>query len=161
MFQGGFRFGILFAIFSRCMADLLVVDDDPDVAEPLILFLNLQGHRVRYAEDGLAALKAVTEYFPDLILLDIEMPRLTGPEMAYRLLIEDCGRENIPLVVLSGVTDLPSVAGRIGTPYYLSKPFTFEAMQCLLDLALHERTLPGPRASTMKNKFQNREIFKH
>src|ERR1700687_4722508 len=72
------RAGIVFARYA-IVSDLLVVDDDNDVALPLITYLEIQGHEVRYAEDGQAALHAISEKFPDLILLDIEMPRLTGP----------------------------------------------------------------------------------
>src|SRR4051794_22889530 len=120
------------------MSDLLVVDDEKEVAMPLIMYLEILGHQVRYAEDGQTALQVISEKFPDLIFLDIEMPRLNGPEMAYKLLIEDCGREQIPIIVLSGVTDLPKVAKQIGTPYFLSKPFSFDLLDTLLNRALKE-----------------------
>jgi DNA-binding NtrC family response regulator len=135
--------GIPFADYGT-VSDLLVVDDDRDIALPLIMFLEIQGHHVRYAENGLAALHAIGEKFPDLILLDIEMPHLSGPELAYRLLVEDCGREKIPILVLSGVADLPSVAKRIGTPYFLSKPFSLDELATLVNRALTDRAPPHP-----------------
>ena len=52
------------------MADLLVVEDDNDVAELLIVYLGLQQHSVRYAENGEVALKRIEEKLPDLIFLD-------------------------------------------------------------------------------------------
>lgn len=126
------------------MANLLVVDDDKDVAEPLIMFLEIMGHQVRYSEDGLAALRSIRESFPELILLDVEMPRLTGPEMACRLLIEDCGREMIPILLLSGVSGLSEVARKIGTPYFLSKPYSIDELEVMLNRALIERISPTP-----------------
>jgi CheY-like chemotaxis protein len=63
----------------------------------------------------------------DLILLDVEMPRLTGPEMAYRLFVLDAGKEKIPIVLLSANLDLPRVAATVvGTPYCLAKPYPID-----------------------------------
>jgi len=132
---------------SHVMADLLVVDDDVDVAMPLITILEMEGHQVRYARDGEVALLKISERFPDLVLLDIEMPRLSGTKVAYRMLIEDCGRENIPIFVLSGVTDLSAVVRKIGTPYFLSKPYLLDEMLAILNKALSDRVRPNPLVS--------------
>ncbi len=126
------------------MADLLVVEDDKDIAELLALFLELQGNVVRQAEDGEVGLKMVRESYPDLILLDVDMPRLSGPEMAYRLIIEDSGKENIPILLVSGINNLAEVAAAIGTPYFLAKPFKLEDIQRLVHLALKQRQRPRP-----------------
>lgn len=121
---------------------MLVVDDNREVAAPLILLLEYEGHVVRYADGGEAGLSAVNDRFPDVIFLDIEMPKLSGPEMAYRLLIQDAGRENIPIIVLSGVADLEEVAAKIGTPYFISKPFPLDKLEALFERALQERRPP-------------------
>ena len=86
--------GISFAPMKK-MADLLIVDDEIDIASPLRMFLESEGHHVRYAENGRVGLKVITEKYPDVVLLDVEMPELTGPDMAARLFVEDCGREYI------------------------------------------------------------------
>jgi DNA-binding NtrC family response regulator len=127
------------------MADVLVVDDNHEVVAPLILFLEYEGHKVRYADSGETGLTAIEERFPDLIFLDIEMPKLNGPEMAYRLIIEDCGRELIPIIILSGVDDLKEVAEKIGTPYFMAKPFGLKKLQALFERALKERQPPQPK----------------
>jgi FixJ family two-component response regulator len=80
--------------------------------------------------------------YPDLIFLDIEMPGLTGPEMAYRLLIEDAGRENIPIIILSGVADLEEVVAEVGTPYFIAKPYRLDDLEAVLGRALKERQPP-------------------
>lgn len=124
------------------MADLLLVDDDRDVTEVLAEFLEAEGHHVRVASNGKEGLKLLHEHLPDLVLLDVEMPVLDGPRMAYRMFVEDAGRERVPILFLSGVSDLHRVAARVGTRYYLTKPFTLEALLKALDRALHERAAP-------------------
>lgn len=127
------------------MADVLIVDDNHEVVAPLIMYLEYVGHTVRYADSGETGLIAVRERFPDLIFLDIEMPKLNGSEMAYRLIVEDSGREYIPIIVLSGVSDLEQVAEKIGTPYFMAKPFGLDELQTLFERALTERRPPRPK----------------
>ena len=126
------------------MADLLVVDDDPDLREVLAAILVSLNHRVRIARNGQEALELLDERLPDLVLLDVEMPVLDGPETAYRMFITDLGKEKIPIVLLSAVMDLHLVADRIGTPYFLAKPYAFEALLLQLERALAERRPPHP-----------------
>jgi DNA-binding response OmpR family regulator len=126
------------------MANLLIVDDDKDVAEPLKIFLEMEGHDVRYEADGFEAIKIISKNYPDLILLDVEMPLLTGPQMAYQLLILDCGKEEIPILLISGITDLTEVAKHVGTPYFLSKPYSLIELEVMLKKALLERIPPSP-----------------
>ncbi|HTQ48252.1 MAG TPA: response regulator, partial [Polyangiaceae bacterium] len=92
------------------MADLLIVDDDEDVADVLSELLGCEGHHIRVAHDGLEGMACLAQGSPDAILLDVDMPRVTGPEMAYRLFLRDAGDEKIPIVLLSGKVDLPRVA---------------------------------------------------
>jgi DNA-binding NtrC family response regulator len=126
------------------VADLLVVDDDPDLAESLAALLEEEGHEVRTARNGQEGLELVAQRPPDLVLLDVEMPVLSGPEMSYRMFIHDVGQEEIPLVLLSGVTNLLEVAQTVGTPYFLPKPCAFEAIVSLVARGLLERRAPVP-----------------
>src|SRR5580692_8241456 len=132
------------------MADLLVVDDDPDLAESLASLLEAEGHEVRTARNGQEGLELVSQRQPDLVLLDVEMPLLTGPEMSYQMFIHDVGQEEIPLVLLSGVTNLLEVAETVGTPYFLPKPCAFEAITRVVAAGLTERRPPAPRGPRTK-----------
>jgi PAS domain S-box-containing protein len=64
---------------------ILVVDDNPDMADSLALLLQLAGHEVRAAYDGVTAVRRAEEFRPELILLDIGMPGMDGYEVARRL----------------------------------------------------------------------------
>jgi CheY-like chemotaxis protein len=128
------------------MAHLLVVEDNPDLAEPLIELLSALGHRVHAASNGEEGMKhlAAEVVLPDAVLLDVEMPVLDGPSMAYRMLVENAGKDKIPLILLSGAMDLRRIAARVGTPYFLAKPYRFEALTEMLGRALVERRAPAP-----------------
>ena len=80
---------------------VLVVDDNPDAAESLALLLRVEGHEVRTAHDGPAALKAATEFQPEVIFLDIGLPRVSGYEVA-RQLREQLGLKKVLLVAVTG-----------------------------------------------------------
>src|SRR5262245_22845133 len=101
------------------MAYILLVEDDPDMQELLKTVIAGNGHEVTTADDGMEALVLIDNRFPQLVVTDVEMPRLDGPAMIYRLFIENLGRENIPTILISGNIDLPQIAEAIGTPYYL------------------------------------------
>lgn len=126
------------------MADVLLVDDDEDVTWVLEQLLEIAGHTVRIAHDGEEGLLLLEQRIPDVTILDVEMPLLDGPSMAYRMFVHDCGLENIPIVLVSGVFDLARVAARVGTPYFTAKPFDTGTMLSLVDRALSERLPPHP-----------------
>jgi DNA-binding NtrC family response regulator len=126
------------------VADLLVVDDDADVGDMLADVLRDAGHTVRVARDGSEGLQLLEEHLPDAVLLDVEMPMLTGPQMAVRMFLHNCGQEHIPIILQSGVKDVTAVAALVNTPYFLSKPFTVEDLSKLLRRALEERVPPRP-----------------
>jgi DNA-binding NtrC family response regulator len=129
------------------MADLLIVDDDLDMADLLAEVLRADGHEVRVAGDGAEGLRLIQTKTPDLVLLDVEMPILTGPDLAHALLVHDLGLETIPLVLSSGILQLDKIADEVGTPYFLAKPYGFDALNQLLASALTERRAPSPRTS--------------
>jgi CheY-like chemotaxis protein len=127
------------------VANLLIVDDDGDLSETCAEVLRAEGHAVRQAENGQQGLDRVAEQLPDLILCDVEMPVLSGPDMAYRMLVADAGREKVPLLLISGLPGLGEVAREVGTPYVLGKPFTVKQLTEHVAQALAERIPPRPR----------------
>lgn len=79
---------------------ILVVDDDRDIAEWLNQLLKLQGYLVSKAHDGIEALEHVAKEIPDLILMDLMMPKMDGQTAIRRLCTTDATC-SIPVIVLS------------------------------------------------------------
>ncbi len=127
------------------VADILVVDDDLDMADVCAEVLQWKGHRTRLARNGQEGLAELETALPDLIVCDVEMPILSGPDMAYRIFLRDAGAERIPIVLTSGVQDLWTVAEQVGTPYFVAKPFNVASFMATVDRALAERIAPYPR----------------
>jgi two-component system OmpR family response regulator len=101
---------------------ILIVDDDPHIRELLDFALTKAGYATRQAEDGVAALAAVEEQAPDLVVLDINMPRLDGLEVCRRLRAQG----NTPILFLSSRDDeIDRVLGiELGADDYVVKPFS-------------------------------------
>ena len=130
------------------MADLLIIDDDVDSADALADILRAEGHEVRVGFNGQEGLSLVHERTPALVLLDVEMPLVSGPAMAYEMFLRDTGLEEVPIVLLSGVQNLADVAVTVGTPYFLGKPYRLETLLALVGRVLSERTAPRPNVAT-------------
>ncbi len=128
------------------MANVLIVDDNPETLELSASMLELAGHLVTKKSNGAEGLKCLDAGpLPDCVLLDVDMPVLSGPEMAARMLLHDAGEERIPIVLVSGSDDLPEVARLVGTPYFLRKATLDygEALLKLVSRALSERQAPA------------------
>lgn len=80
---------------------MLVVDDNQDAAVSLAMMLNIMGNETRTAHDGLEAVRVALEFKPDLVLLDIGMPRLNGYDACRRIREQPGGSDTI-LVALTG-----------------------------------------------------------
>jgi putative two-component system response regulator len=108
------------AVSSR----VLIVDDNPMVADLLQQVLRAEGHEVSVVSDGLEALAAVASLLPDLILLDLDLPGLHGYEVCRRLKTDPATRL-IPIVIVTARTDAADRvdAWDLGADDFLSKPF--------------------------------------
>lgn len=126
------------------MAEVLVVEDNEDLLMLTDLLLTGAGHTVRSGRDGEEGLALISDRQPEVVVMDVEMPGLGGPGMASRMFVENLGRENIPIVIVSAHSDLAAIALAVGTPYFLSKPFAVKDLLALLDRALRERQVPRP-----------------
>ncbi|NMM43618.1 response regulator transcription factor [Rhodospirillaceae bacterium KN72] len=100
---------------------ILVAEDEPDIADILAAYLERAENRVVRAEDGRRALDLHLSLKPDLLLLDVQMPRLDG----WQVLTEVRHRGNTPVIMLTALDqDIDKLMGlRIGADDYVVKPF--------------------------------------
>jgi CheY-like chemotaxis protein len=108
--------------------DILIVEDNADARETLRKLLELQGHRVRVAAEGHAALEAVRAAPPDIALVDIGLPGMDGYEIARR--VRTGGGKRVTLIALTGY-GLPEDRRRTaeaGFDLHLVKPVDYEKL---------------------------------
>ncbi len=104
---------------------ILVVDDETYIVELVKFNLEKEGYRVIVAYDGISALEMVKSDLPDLILLDIMLPRMDGLEVC-RTLKQDLEYNSIPIIMLTAKGDeFDTVLGlEMGADDYIKKPFS-------------------------------------
>ena len=112
---------------SSCQGDILIVDDTPDNIRFLSTLLLEQGYTVRKAINGKMALTAAKTILPDLILLDINMPGMSGYEVCEKLK-QDNQTHAIPIIFLSALDEVEDKvrAFQTGGVDYITKPFQLE-----------------------------------
>lgn len=118
---------------SPTLHRILVVDDNRDAAESLAMILSLTGDETRIAYDGLEALQTAATFKPDVIFLDLGLPKLNGYEVARRVR-QSSGGEKTWLVALTGWTEdaerQRSMAA--GFDEHLIKPLDYVTLTSLL-----------------------------
>ena len=120
---------------------MLVVDDDPDVREAVETALELEGHRVEIAADGLAALKRLGQVEFDAVVLDVLMPNLDGFEVCRRL--RAAGNRTPILILTARDSEEDTIRGLdLGADDYLVKPFALGELLARVR-ALLRRTRPA------------------
>ena len=102
-------------------ARVLVVDDDPSLAEMLGIVLRGEGWDVGHCPDGSGALEAFRAFKPDVVLLDVMLPGLDGVQVCQQLRAES----GVPIVMLTARTDTVDVVAGLdaGADDYITKPF--------------------------------------
>ena len=107
------------------MARILVVDDEPHIAKLISFSLEKAGHEITSASDGLTAITLARDEQPELILMDVMMPLMTGYE-AVEKLKEDPETAEIPVIMLSAKSQQYEKERGIesGAAHYICKPFT-------------------------------------
>ncbi|MFN0140225.1 MAG: response regulator [Pyrinomonadaceae bacterium] len=116
---------------------ILVVDDSPTVRKLISGKLEKSGHNVVCASDGVEALERLSEIMPDLVLLDITMPRMDGYEVCKQIR-SNPEAHNLPVVMISGKDGFfDKVRGKMaGTSGYVTKPFGPETLMKALETYL-------------------------
>jgi CheY-like chemotaxis protein len=111
---------------------VLVADDSDDLRQMLRTLLGMKGYRVIEASDGEQAVQATQHEIPDLVLLDLELPRLNGLSVIRRLRNE-LNLTEVPVVVITGYEKHFETAVAAGCDDYLLKPIDFARLDAILD----------------------------
>ena len=108
---------------------ILLVDDEPDMLETLGMRLTKAGYKVITSVTGEECLQKAEEKYPDLILLDILLPGLSGFEVAKRLKAKKI-TEDIPIIMVTALIgkDVEAKGLERGADYFISKPFDPEEL---------------------------------
>jgi CheY-like chemotaxis protein len=116
---------------------ILIAEDEADVQMLLCLFLERQGYSIVRARDGQEAVAAALEHCPDLIMMDIQMPRKTGIEAVIELRADPRFAETPILAITAHARSfLPADILRAGFDQIIFKPFEFGQIEAWLDQML-------------------------
>jgi CheY-like chemotaxis protein len=116
---------------------ILVVEDNHDLSTLVATVLSEDGYRVETASNGEEALASVQRAMPDLILLDVKMPVMDGPEFAreFRARFE----RDIPIIILTASGDARTRAEEMGATDWIGKPFDLAALTSTVTRHMRKR----------------------
>jgi CheY-like chemotaxis protein len=119
---------------------VLVVEDDRDVLRATRLRLEIAGYKTFSASNGEEGVASAVELHPDVILLDVRMPRMDGLT-ALAILGERAETENIPVVMLSASVVDQQAALDAGARFFLSKPYQGKTLLAAIKSATNDETI--------------------
>lgn len=124
---------------------ILVVEDEPDLADLLAYNLHRAGYDAQVVHDGAAALAAVREAPPDLVVLDVMLPKLSGLEVA-REIRTGPRTAQVPILMLTAKAgEIDEIAGlTAGSDDYVTKPFSVKVLLARIEALLRRRGVATP-----------------
>ena len=143
---------------SSCAAKILVIDDEEIVRESCLRILQNQDHIVETAPNGQAGLKLLESFLPDLVLVDLKMPGMSGFEVLEEIYAFDA---TIVTIVITGFATVNSAveAMKKGTFDFIPKPFQPEELRLVVRRGLERRKLVLETISLRNEKEMLREQF--
>ena len=122
------------AVVSQTAPTLLLVEDEESFVDALVVGLQREGFQVRVARDGVEALELFDLVQPDLVLLDVMLPRLSGVDVCRRLR----ARSSVPIIMVTAKSsEIDTVVGlEIGADDYVAKPYRLRELVARIRAAL-------------------------
>lgn len=143
---------MLAAVEEPRVRSIMIVEDDEDIAESIRYNLEREAFRVRVAVTGEDALNLILDGPPSLVLLDLNLPQMSGFEICRRLRAESA-TANIPILMLTARSDeTDKVLGlNMGADDYITKPFSMRELVARINAALRRSTGPQVDAAVFDN----------
>ena len=128
---------------------VLVVEDEPTVADVVVRYLARDGHDVEVAGDGAAALRAFDQFRPDLIVLDLMLPELDGVDVCRRIRSES----SVPIIMLTARTgEADRLTGfDFGADDYVTKPFSPRELAARVEAVLRRTGRAGEVSAVLRH----------
>lgn len=142
--------------FDKNVKTILVVDDEPPIIDVLYYNLKREGYRVVEAGDGITALNMVEEEKPDLVLLDIMLPKLDGLSVCKRIK----NQHNIPVIMLTAKdAEIDKILGlELGADDYITKPFSVRELVARVKANLRKvEVVASSKVSSVINEEKKKE----
>lgn len=140
------------------MAEVLIVDDDPDIRTMIAFTLEDAGHTVRQAHDGLSALAALEEHPPQAMVLDVMMPNLDGFGVLRSRRQRNLAPDTRVLILTCKTAERDFVRGwELGADEYLTKPFDPDRLVAMVASLL--RTSPDLLRERRDAELQKAELL--
>jgi DNA-binding response OmpR family regulator len=112
------------------MSTVLVIEDEPDIADNLCDLLDALGYRTLQAHDGASGVEAAQTHRPDLVLCDMQMPGQNGHEVLRAIREADAWGMDVPFAFVTASTDaeLKEKSMALGADAFISKPFNIDRL---------------------------------
>ncbi|MBW3589061.1 MAG: response regulator [Actinobacteria bacterium] len=122
---------------------VLVVDDDQSIQRVLVQTLELEGYEVATASDGVEALETLAGQLPDVVILDVMMPKLDGLDVLKRMRADE-RTQTVPVILLTARSSQEDIweGWQSGVDYYMTKPFDVEELLRFLSHVLNPQAEP-------------------
>ncbi len=141
------------------MTRILVVDDEPTILDSVGFTLEREGFEVLSARDGSEALQLARERLPDVVVLDVMLPGLSGREVCRQLRAES----DVPILMLSARTgEVDRVLGlELGADDYVTKPFSLAELVSRVRALLRRRELDRARRDVLRSGDLELDLSRH